>query len=119
MSKNQPPSYFTIRVRIYNHDSAGMHAKSLQSRLTLCDPMDHSLPGSSVHGIFRERILEGVAIFFSRGSSPSQDRTRISSSPALASRFFTTSATWEAHGSDWPDSKSLSLTQGCHLMFNE
>ena len=44
-------------------------AKSLQSCLTLCDPMDYSPPGSSVHGILQARILEWVAIFFSRGSS--------------------------------------------------
>ena len=37
--------------------------------LTLCDPMDSSLPGSTVHGIFQARILEWVAISFSRGSS--------------------------------------------------
>ena len=36
---------------------------------TLCDPMDCSPPGSSVHGIFQARILEWVAISFSRGSS--------------------------------------------------
>ena len=38
-----------------------------QSCLTLCDPMDCSLPGSSVHGIFQAWILEWVAISFSRG----------------------------------------------------
>ena len=38
-----------------------------QSSPTLCDPMDFSLPGSSVHGIFQARILEWVAISFSRG----------------------------------------------------
>ena len=37
--------------------------------LTLCDPMDCSLPGSSIHGIFQARILEWIAISFSRGSS--------------------------------------------------
>ena len=37
--------------------------------LILCDPMDCSLPGSSVHGILQTRILEWVAIYFSRGSS--------------------------------------------------
>ena len=36
---------------------------------TLCDPMDYSLLGSSVHGIFQARVLEWVAISFSRGSS--------------------------------------------------
>ena len=40
-----------------------------QSCPTLCDPMDHNLPGSSVHGIFQERVLKWVAILFSRGSS--------------------------------------------------
>ena len=40
-----------------------------QSCPTLCDPVDCSLPGSSVHGILQARILEGVAISFSRGSS--------------------------------------------------
>ena len=42
--------------------------KSL-SHVRLCDPMDCSLPGSSVHGIFQARVLEWVAISFSRGSS--------------------------------------------------
>ena len=53
-------------------------AMSLKSCLTLCDPMDCSPPGSSVHGIFQTRILEWVAIFFSRGSSQSRDQTLIS-----------------------------------------
>ena len=48
-----------------------MLAKSFHSCLTLCDPMDCSPPGSSVHGILQARMLEWVAISFSRGSSPS------------------------------------------------
>ena len=48
----------------------GLVAKSCR---TLCNPMDCSLPGSSVHGIFQTRILEWVAISFSRGSSPPRD----------------------------------------------
>ena len=40
-----------------------------QSCLTLCDPMDCSLPGSSVHGIYQAIVLEWIAISFSRGSS--------------------------------------------------
>ena len=51
--------------------------------------MDCSLPGSSVHGIFRAKILEWVAIPFSRGSSLPKDRTRVS---CTAGRFF---ATWD------------------------
>ena len=70
-----------------------MHAKSLQSHLTLCDPVDCSPPGSSVHGIFQARILEWVAVPSSRGCSWSRDQTPISQSPALAGEFFTTSAT--------------------------
>ena len=48
-----------------------------QSCLTLWDPMDRSLPGSSVHGIFQARILEWVAISFSRGSSRPRDRIHV------------------------------------------
>ena len=51
-----------------------------QSCATLCDPMDCDPPGSSVHGILQARILEWVAISFSRGSSPPKDEPR---SPAL------------------------------------
>ena len=49
--------------------------KSLQSCPTLCDPMDCSPPHSSVHGILQARILEGVAMPSSRGSSRPRDRT--------------------------------------------
>ena len=44
-----------------------MRAKSRQSCLTLCNPVDCSLPGSSVQGIFQTRILEWVAIFLLQG----------------------------------------------------
>ena len=49
-----------------------------QSCLTLCYPVDCSPPGSSVHGILQARILEWVAISFSRGSSQPRDRTPVS-----------------------------------------
>ena len=52
-----------------------MHVKSLQSRPALCDPMDYSLPGSSVHGVLQVRILEWVAMHSSRGSSQPRDWT--------------------------------------------
>ena len=48
---------------------AALCAKSFQLPLSLCDPVDRSPPGSSVHGILQVRILEWVAIRFSRGSS--------------------------------------------------
>ena len=47
-----------------------------QSCLNLCNPMNCSLPGSSVHGIFQARILEWVAISYSSRSSQPRDRTR-------------------------------------------
>ena len=49
----------------WNIAAAAAAAKSLQSCLTLCDPIDGSPPGSSVPGILQERILEWVAISFS------------------------------------------------------
>ena len=57
--------------------------------------MDCSLPGSSVRGILQAKILEWVAISFSRGSSQPRIEPVFLTSPALAGRFFTTSATWE------------------------
>ena len=54
--------------------------KVTQSCLTLCDPMDSSLPGFSVHGILQTRTLEWVAIPFSRGFSQPRIKPR---SPAL------------------------------------
>ena len=73
-----------------------MHAKSLQLCLTLCDPMDGSLPVSSVHEILQLRTLEWVAISYSRVSPLPRDQTPVSWFSTLAGRFFTTSATWEA-----------------------
>ena len=61
-----------------------------QSCPTLCDPMDYSPPGSSVHGILQARILERVAIPFSRGSSWPRDQTQVS---CIQNRFFTIWAT--------------------------
>ena len=61
--------------------------------LTLCDPMNCSLPTSSVHGILQVRILEWVAVSCSGGSSQSRDRTQVS---CIAGRFLTIWATREA-----------------------
>ena len=54
-------------------------ARSFQSYLTLCDSMDYSPLGSSVHGILQARILEWVAMPSSKVSSPLRNRTRVSS----------------------------------------
>ena len=53
--------------------------------LTLCDPMDCSLQGSSIRGIFKARVLEWVAISFSRGSSRPRDQTQVSQ---VVGRYF-------------------------------
>ena len=64
-----------------------------QSSPTLCHPMDPNLPGSSVRGIFQARVLEWVAIFFSRGSSQPSNRAWVS---RIAGRRFTVWAPREA-----------------------
>ena len=61
-----------------------------QLYLTLCDPMNCSLPGSSVHGIFQARMLEYFVISSSRGCSQSKNRTHVSCVSCMAGRFFTT-----------------------------
>ena len=63
-----------------------------QSCPALCNSMDYSLPGSSVHGVFQAIVLEWIAISFSRGSSQPRDRTRVS---CIVDRHFTVWATSE------------------------
>ena len=58
-----------------------------QSCPTFCDPMDGSLPGSSVHGILQARILEWVVLLSSKGSSQLRGQTQVS---CTVGRFFTT-----------------------------
>ena len=69
--------YYDLKYQeiIYNQMKVLKVAKSC---LTLCDPMDCSLPSSSVHGILQARILESVAISFSGGSVRLRDRTWVS-----------------------------------------
>ena len=80
--------------------------------LTLCDPMECSPPGSSVHGILQARILEWVAIPFCRGSSPLRNWIQVSH---IAGRFFTPWATQEAQqiASFESESESLSVLFDC------
>ena len=69
------------------------------SVMSLCNPLDCSPPGSSVHGILRTRIPEWVAISSSRGSSQPKDWTHVSHVShvsCLSGRFFTHWAIWEA-----------------------
>ena len=77
ISHNQT-MHFELKVKV--------KVKSLSSVRTLCNPVDCSPPGSSIHGILQARILEWTAIPFSRGSSWLRDQTRVS---CFAGRFFT------------------------------
>ena len=78
-------------------------AKSLQLCPTLQNPMDCNLPGSSVHEILQAKILEWVAIPFSRGSSQPRDGNWVS---FIAGRFFTI----------WPTGEALSPIQTLDLL---
>ena len=78
-SKGRVSSKFLWCVCILSHFSSP----------TLWAPMDCSPPGSSVHGILQIRILEWVAMPFSRASSPPRDQTHISCSSCIAGWFFT------------------------------
>ena len=81
----------------------------------LCNPQDCSPPGSSVHGILQERILEWVAISFSRGSSQLRDQTWVS---CIAGRFFTIWATREALASHIPYHIPLISNSCCFCLLN-
>ena len=61
-----------------------------QSCPTLFNPMDCSLPGSSLHGILQARVLEWVAISFSRGTSQPRDQTWVSRIPGRCSNLWAT-----------------------------
>ena len=82
-----------------------MHAKSLQSYLTLCDSTDCSPPGSSVHGILQARMLQWVAMPSSRGPSRPRDIAHVSYVSCIGRRV---TATWEA-----PETRMLTHSWDC------
>ena len=92
------------------------HAQLL-SRVRLCNPMDNSLPGSSVHGISQARILEWLAVSFSRETSRLRNWTRVT---CLAGRFFITEPPGNPHAciqqAKFDTKKRLSWTSE-HLCF--
>ena len=65
-----------------------------QSCSTLCDSMDCGLPGFSVHGILQARILDWVAIFFSRWPSPLRDQTHVSRTAGRGFKIWATREAW-------------------------
>ena len=105
-------------------ESVGLYVKVevsiSQSYLTLCNTMDYSLPGSSVHGIFQASILERVAIPFSKGYSWPSVWTQVS---GIAGKFFTICASREADFLKWEigsankDFKCLNTCEGPNTCF--
>ena len=80
----------TSFIIIFFLHTAAAAAKLLQSCLILCNPIDGRPLGSSVPGILQARILEWVAISFSKGSSRPRDHSLSLAAPALVGRFVTT-----------------------------
>ena len=70
--------YLEFFQHLYNCMYSSLCANLLQSCLTLWDPMNFSLPGSSVHGILQARILKWAGMPFSRGSSQPRNQTCVS-----------------------------------------
>ena len=93
----------------------------LVSRLCsiLCNPLDCSLPGSSVQEILQTRILEWVAISFPRGSFQPRDWTCVSYVSCTAGRFFTCWAPGEAKIQRYQDTKIryFWINQQCSSLF--
>ena len=73
-----PSSGLEVKMQSLHNPQFESESEVAQLCPTLCDPMDCSLRGSSTHGIFQARVLEWVAISFSRGSSRPRHRTRVS-----------------------------------------
>ena len=91
------------RLSVHHTQRESVHEFSVtQSCLVLCNPMDYNLPGSSVHGISQARILEWVAIPFSRGSSQIRNRTQVTYVSCIGRWILYHWAIWEDgyHGDD-------------------
>ena len=85
-------SLYTALFNFWRRKAIIVESGVVQSCPTLCDPVDCSPPGSSVHGIFQAVVLEWAAISFSRGSSWPRDQTQVSH---IVDRCFTIWATRE------------------------
>ena len=84
--------YSTYNFKQFSLNNSLNKSEVTQLCPTLCNPVDCSLPGSSVHGIFQAIVLEWIVISFSRGSSRPKDRTQVS---CIVDRRFTAWATRE------------------------
>ena len=105
MEKNLEKNTHTHTHKITLHCKSTVKVKVAQSCPSVCDPMDCSLPGSSVHGILQARMLEWVAIPFYRESSQPRDRTQVS---RIAARFFIIWAILQFNGE-----KKIEVSSAC------
>ena len=96
-------TYHTIHP--WKVKSEKVKVKVTQSCPTLCDPIDHT-----VQGILQPRILEWVAVPFSRGSSQPRDQTQAS---RVAGGFSTSWVTWEAHTNCYDDLHCIRFSVLC------
>ena len=84
LTQRSNPGLLHCRLMLYRMSHQGIPQRAMKvkvevkSFLTLCDPMGCSLPGSSIRGIFQAKVLEWVAISFSRGSSQPRNQTQVS-----------------------------------------
>ena len=111
-SETEPSSHASV-AGFFNHCAAWeaspaewSESEVAQLCLTLFDPVDCRPPGSSIHGISQARILEWVAISFSRGSCRPKDRTRVS---RIADRRLNLWATTEDPSKSWTVWRSVLL----------
>ena len=103
-------SVFIPILKKGNAEECSSENEVAQSCPTLCDPLDCSLQGFSIHGFLQARIQEWVTIFFSRGSSQPRDRTQVS---CIVGRHFNLWATRKPQTIQvWPKSNPLWLYSG-------
>ena len=93
------------------HRDQQKESEVAQAHPTLCNPMGCSLPGSSIHGVFQAKVLEWVAIAFSRESSRPRDRTQVS---CITDRRFNI---WAPRGALWQNVCKAELSQDPPMLF--
>ena len=108
-------SYFLLRTNPVRWVSGLMCQILSHSVVSVCNPMDCSLPGSSVHGILQARILEWVAISYSKGSSRPRDWTCVSCVPCIGRQILYHCATWKAQRWVNRKGKYIPISQGRQL----
>ena len=100
--------FFQNQSIFFSQEGKKARRHAYQSCPTLCDAMDYSLPGSSVHGIFQASIMEWVAISSCHGSSWPRDQSYICCVSCIAGWFFTTAPLGKAlKGTKWKGNSEI------------